>query len=158
METFRCPTCIVILTDAGVARCPACGQRLRRRQPRVLGEERRLEAKQLPVDRWMLERLHGGQPRTGRPRPIAPLAWHGRFSATPPAELEPVAVTTAVIVAHDALDPEVRTLVDDLYDRARAEVSGTSVHETPADGWVAAYVAEEPPPADPSDDAGGRLR
>jgi hypothetical protein len=49
---------------------------------------------------------------------------------TPPEAMvytPPVATTTTAarpVVAHEELDPEVRALVDDLYDRARAELAG----------------------------------
>lgn len=34
---FRCPTCIAVLPEPLARRCPACGQNLRRRPPRLLG-------------------------------------------------------------------------------------------------------------------------
>jgi hypothetical protein len=204
----------------------------------VLGDEHRIGASTLPIDRWMLERLHGGQRRLRRSLP--PVAWHGRFAPSPasaepglvlppvieppapnpigptaaitpiaehdaliddalvddfeldepetpatvsalsldmfvapasPAVLEPAApvvrevvtpvreelpepeafapavlepvrttpvTTTPRIVAHDALDPEVRALVDELYEQARAELSGLDV------------AADVPAPATPT--------
>jgi hypothetical protein len=42
---------------------------------RVLGDETRLGASQLPIDRWMLDRIEG---RAGA-RHMPPVAWHGRF-------------------------------------------------------------------------------
>ena len=86
METFRCPTCVGVLPDAYAKRCGTCGQGLRRKSPRVLGEQHRLAGKQLPVDRWMLERLYG-EHRRKRTR-VAPVAWHGRFVPSP-ASAEP---------------------------------------------------------------------
>ena len=38
---YRCPTCVSILTDIGVRRCPVCGQNLKRHRPTVLGADRR---------------------------------------------------------------------------------------------------------------------
>jgi hypothetical protein len=45
VETWRCPTCLTVLVDAGAKRCPSCHSRLRRRrgQPIVLGEASRLD-------------------------------------------------------------------------------------------------------------------
>jgi hypothetical protein len=204
----------------------------------VLGEERRIGANPLPIDRWMVERLHGESGRRPRRSTLPPVAWHGRFapsvrSAEPdlvlPPVVEPPAATTAPpsalpdgfdtplddviapieeprtidalhldafvapmpsapvvdepefapepelldlvnvelpapaapdtiapseplpeldlwgaheprpeqaitprpIVPHSQLDPEVRALVDDLYDQARAELSGAELAPEP---------------------------
>lgn len=216
METFRCPTCVGVLPDAYAKRCGSCGQGLHRRRsrsPRVLGDEHRLAGKQLPVDRWMLERLYGEHRRKRTTMP--PVAWHGRFVPSPasaepdvqrPPVMEPPApnpiepmqvvpeqvvpeqapatvdalhldmfvapsspeapvaferepetlpvrpadepeflnfesaqaaaaaappVTARPIVTHEALDPEVRALVDELYEQARAEMSGLDVAREP---------------------------
>ena len=66
METFRCPTCIGVLPGRP---CPAL-RRMRPEHapspPRVLGEENRLASSRLPIDRWMLDRLHAhGTSRSG---------------------------------------------------------------------------------------------
>ena len=83
METFRCPTCIGVLPDARANRCPNCGQNIRRRPPKVLGEDTRIGATNLPIDRWMLDRLHND----GRGRhALPPVAWHGKFTTSPLAE------------------------------------------------------------------------
>ena len=82
METFRCPTCIAILPDVHVRRCSYCGQALRRRHPRVLGDEHRIGARTLPVDRWMLDRLQG-EPRRRRAGSTSSVPWHGRFAPSP---------------------------------------------------------------------------
>lgn len=51
----------------------------------MLGEDTRIGASHLPVDRWMLERLHGSS--HGRRRSsLPPVAWHGKFTTTPLAE------------------------------------------------------------------------
>ncbi|GIU89082.1 MAG: hypothetical protein KatS3mg010_0181 [Acidimicrobiia bacterium] len=55
---YRCPTCIAALPDPTARRCPMCAQHLRRRRPRVLGEEHRVGARMLPID-----------PRARRPPP-----------------------------------------------------------------------------------------
>jgi hypothetical protein len=38
---YRCPTCVSVLTDATVRRCPVCGENFRRHPPVVLGANRR---------------------------------------------------------------------------------------------------------------------
>ena len=139
METFRCPTCISVLPDPRTRRCPMCGEGLRRRHPRVLGEDRRLAASVLPVDRFLLDRLHA---EPGRLRGAAPVA--GR--ATPIVAPRPV-------VAHRELEPEVRALIDELYEQARIELSGNDApraeSSSPAPprsrpGWSPAFVRDEP--------------
>jgi hypothetical protein len=52
METLRCPTCVTLLPDPDVRRCPACHTKLRKRRgrPIVLGESNRLSGRSLPVD------------------------------------------------------------------------------------------------------------
>jgi hypothetical protein len=217
---------------------------MRRRRPRVLGEETRVGAENLPIDRWMLERLHGsthGRRRSNLP----PVAWHGKFTTTPLAEPDfsatpsPVATplapptvavststtatrpdepevdietpatvgalaldvytrpvapiediadapviapvpeldespvieaeviptyevpdvpqppvsTTPQPVPHEELDPDVRALVDDLYQQARAELSGNDLaFFAPLDDFPEAPTAPEvdtaPPPVD----------
>jgi hypothetical protein len=83
VETFRCPTCIGVLGDPHARRCSSCGQNIRRRRPVVLGDDHRKGA-YLPVDRWMLARLHAEGPRVRQH--IAPVAWHGKFETSPLAE------------------------------------------------------------------------
>ena len=36
MDLFRCPTCLGILADPAVEKCPSCGQRLGKKAPIVL--------------------------------------------------------------------------------------------------------------------------
>jgi len=38
---YRCPTCVSILTDATVRRCPVCGENFKRRPPAIIGADRR---------------------------------------------------------------------------------------------------------------------
>lgn len=42
---YRCPTCVSILTDVTVRRCPVCGENLKRHPPRVMGAGKRLKDK-----------------------------------------------------------------------------------------------------------------
>jgi hypothetical protein len=44
VDLFRCPTCLSILAEPGVDRCPVCRQRLQKRAPIVLTGERTAEA------------------------------------------------------------------------------------------------------------------
>ncbi len=215
---------------------------MRRRRPLVLGEETRVGADHLPIDRWMLERLHGSS--HGRRRStLPPVAWHGKFTTTPLAEPDfsatpsPVAtplapptvgVTTTVPddlerdididapatvgalaldvytrpiapaeeeiddapvivpvpelaevesepevdaiptyevpvvterseptgprpVPHEELDPDVRAIVDDLYQQARAELSGNDLALfAPIDDYPEAPIAPAHDPAPPA--------
>jgi hypothetical protein len=41
---YRCPTCVSIVTDVTVRRCPVCNESFKRHPPRVLGTERRQSA------------------------------------------------------------------------------------------------------------------
>jgi hypothetical protein len=229
------------LRDARAQRCAACGQNMRRRRPRILGEETRVGADDLPIDRWMLERLHGST--HGRRRStLPPVAWHGKFTTTPLAEpdfsaipspvatplapptvavsatrpeepnvepetpatvgalaldvytrpvapneeieeapviapvpeldesalvteteiiptyevpvvSEPPASTTPRPVPHEELDPDVRALVDELYQQARAELSGNDLaFFAPLDDAPFAPAATEVDPAPPTVD------
>ena len=38
---YRCPTCVSVLLDSTVRRCPVCGENFKRHPPKVLGAERR---------------------------------------------------------------------------------------------------------------------
>jgi hypothetical protein len=215
---------------------------MRRRRPRVLGEETRVGAENLPIDRWMLERLHGsthGRRRSNLP----PVAWHGKFTTTPLAEPDfsatpspiatplapptvavstgatttrpdepevdietpatvgalaldvytrpvaptediadapviapvpeldelpevieaeviptyevpvvpqPTESTTPHAVPHEELDPDVRALVDDLYQQARAELSGNDLaFFAPIDDFLEAPAPPEVDSAPP---------
>jgi hypothetical protein len=235
MDTFRCPTCITLLPDPYARKCKTCGQALYRKPPRVLGEENRIGANLLPIDRWMLDRLQPERKRSifSRNRHTPPVAWDGRFATAartpelepsmagemmapaatvepelptytvstapdyddtpqqpatvgalaldmfvqpmhapepilePAAEPVPVPVLdeplaeeaivdapekqayvappapaptpapTQPVVSHEELEPEVRALVDDLYQQARAELSGSdSIFGAPATSFV----------------------
>jgi hypothetical protein len=177
LDTFRCPTCVALLIDPYARRCTSCGQALHRRPPRVLGEEHRTGANLLPIDRHMLDRIQGNSKRgiRRRGRTAPPVAWHGRFTTTSqppgpapefaPAEWTPIDVALPsdaesiaapaspdldrAVVSYEALEPEVRALVDDLYNQARAELADTIAPESPAararGGWVPAFVKDPKP-------------
>jgi hypothetical protein len=157
VESLRCPTCIGLLPDAPVRRCPSCGQSLRRRGPRVLGEGTRIGTSTLPIDRWMLDRLEPKGRTRGRELP--PVPWDGRFTTPPIAEPDLPAIAAPVPAArpldvyadasptitmpeaplapaplaprpqpiHEELRPDVRALIDELYEQARAELAGETV-------------------------------
>ncbi len=38
---YRCPTCVSVLLDSTVRRCPVCGENFKRHPPKVLGADRR---------------------------------------------------------------------------------------------------------------------
>jgi predicted nucleic acid-binding Zn-ribbon protein len=38
---YRCPTCVSVVQDLTVRRCPVCGENFRRRPPAVLGATQR---------------------------------------------------------------------------------------------------------------------
>jgi hypothetical protein len=224
-----------LLPDPYARKCSTCGQALYRKPPRVLGEENRLGANLLPIDRWMLDRLEPERKRSlfRRTKHTPPVAWHGRFATgartpelepaiasevmAPAAQREPELPTYSVattpdyddtpqqpatvgalaldmfvqpmhtpepiveppvveppvvddepadeaqpldfldepafytppvaapaepampardVVSHEELEPEVRALVDDLYQQARAELSGSDSIGAPATSYV----------------------
>jgi len=90
---FRCPTCISVLGDPTSRRCTQCGQRLRRKNPRVLGEENRPGAKMLPIERAMHDRLHGHAAKGRRSSFHQPPPWMERYQLTAHA-------AASVAVAH----------------------------------------------------------
>lgn len=151
---FRCPTCITVLTDPSSRRCQTCRRRLRRRGPRVLGEERRAGARMLPIDRALNERLHAvagrrdllrGDPWAGRFR-VAEPARPGATGPEPEPAVAPFVETPAyepMAVEPGPLDPDIQALVDDLYRQARAEIgSSLEGHEA-----APSPIAAPQPPA-----------
>jgi hypothetical protein len=38
---YRCPTCVSLLSDATVRRCPVCNENFKRHEPVILGADRR---------------------------------------------------------------------------------------------------------------------
>jgi hypothetical protein len=77
----------------------------------VLGEEHRIGANLLPIDRWMLDRMRPERKRGlfSRRRNTPPVAWHGRFatSARTP-ELEP-AMASEAVAPEASVEPELPT-------------------------------------------------
>jgi hypothetical protein len=48
---YRCPTCVSIVTDTTVRRCPVCNENFKRRPPRVIGADRKMGASTASWDR-----------------------------------------------------------------------------------------------------------
>lgn len=134
---FRCPTCIGVLADPTAQRCPSCGQRLRNRRPRVLGEEHRPGAKMLPIDRALHDRLHGVPAKGRRARHLAPPPWLEHYNAS---------ATNAVTVAM----ARESALVGG--GGAATMVAPATYEAVPIEPFAAAMPAapmvEEPPPLD----------
>jgi hypothetical protein len=38
---YRCPTCVSVLQDATVRRCPVCHENFKRKPPKILGADRK---------------------------------------------------------------------------------------------------------------------
>jgi hypothetical protein len=137
VATYRCPVCISMLGDPQARRCGACGKRLRARKLRVLGDETRVTATELPVDRWMIGRLHGAK---GMPA----VAWEGRFT---PGTVQPPAAGTAAA----AIAPAIPDAPAPAQAPAPASASASMAPAAPTD--LGSPVA---PTAAPVAPAGGR--
>jgi hypothetical protein len=88
-------TCVAVLEQPTARRCPTCGQSLRRRPARVLGEERH-EIKFLPVERAARERaLQGPAGGTAPPVPGRPKSVKALFSFLRKGALEQRTEATA---------------------------------------------------------------
>jgi len=155
VETFRCPTCIGVLTEPRAPRCPSCGQNIRRRRPVVLGDDHRKGA-YLPVDRWMLARLRAEGPRARRH--IAPVAWHGKFETSPLAEPafaampSPVATPLVPPTVTEPEPPAPRVEADPpLIETAAPEVPAATVGALTLDAYTRAlpHTSDDDPPAAP---------
>ena len=106
METFRCPTCVSVLVDPTVRRCPSCHTKLRKRRakPIILGESSRLDNKLTPFDVAMRARMESERTRIG----IAV----ARDAAPAPAPIAspPVVEHEPVIIEHEpVIEPEIET-------------------------------------------------
>ena len=66
---YRCPTCVSVLTDHKVRRCPVCGENFKRRPPAVLGADRRGRDKLTSWDiqvTWEAGRFYGQETELAR--------------------------------------------------------------------------------------------
>ena len=127
METFRCPTCLFVLTGPEQSRCPSCHKRLRRRGgPIVLGGRKKSAAPERPdVDLVYAERAERTEvseftevsESTGPPaEPVAPsrlIAPRVAAYEVPPAVFTPP-VETAVVDNVADLVPIVEEAPEDL--------------------------------------------
>jgi hypothetical protein len=115
LETFRCPTCLFVLTGPEQSRCPSCHKRLRRRgRPIVLGGRTKSPASEPPgVDLVYAELTEVSETtsRHAEPRPASLLITP---RVAPPAYEVPPAVggvapddTAVGGVAHDNIAPVV---------------------------------------------------
>ena len=88
VDTLRCPTCLTILVDGSVKRCPACGSRIRGKGPLVLGADAQtVERPLLLVERELKARIEARTaPRYRQRRRAAKAA--RRIASLPPSLLE----------------------------------------------------------------------
>jgi len=73
VETWRCPTCLAVLTEHEAKRCPLCHTKLRKRRsaPIVLGETSRLDMQSTTsTERPGRQRAEGGYWNPERPAPV----------------------------------------------------------------------------------------
>ena len=103
METFRCPTCLFVLTDPEQGRCPSCHKRLRRRgRPIVLGARTQPAAVEPPtVDVVYAVLAEDTEPVTASlliPKPVAPAY------EVPRAAVDEAAVDTPIVDDAPVLD------------------------------------------------------
>lgn len=137
METFRCPTCLFVLTGPEQSRCPSCHKRLRRGGgPIVLGGRKKSAVPEQPkVDLVYAERAElpeVGESTSPRPVPVVEDAPEDLAPVVPlPFMTEAAAVQHTTIFAPSQFDPEMRQVLDDLYRKARAEVDGEYEVDTP---------------------------
>jgi hypothetical protein len=135
LETFRCPTCLFVLTDPGQKRCPSCHKRLRRRgQPIVLGDKSNFGSHEPTINLVLAERADrlGAPPDRVGASVAAPIDAH--FVDMPP-DL-PTVDLPAADVAPVEMAPVDITPVDI-----------TPVDITPVD--IAMFVSPPSPPGPP---------
>ena len=114
MDTLRCPTCLTVLLESTVKRCPMCQTKLRKRrgQPIVLGETSRLDRQAtLPIDDRIRTRLGRGHWNPERPAPVPVAktvrpAWIHLTPAAPEPEAVVVAAEPEPAPWYDAPDPD----------------------------------------------------
>jgi hypothetical protein len=137
LETFRCPTCLFVLTEPDLRRCPSCHKRLRRRnRPVVLGDPLKFGSHgPLHIDLVLAERLEADQAAAeGDALPVAPAATAADtgLGARAGSGADPVEHTK--IYEPSQFDPEMRAVLDDLYRKARAEIDEEHSQQAAADG------------------------
>jgi hypothetical protein len=109
METFRCPSCLFVLLEPDSSRCPSCHKRLggRRARPIVLGNKYKFGSNPPPhIDLTHVESVEPSEePVTAATAETPAISDHTRI-------FEP-----------SQLDPELREVLDELYRKARADIS-----------------------------------
>ena len=116
METFRCPTCVSLLVDPTVRRCPSCHTKLRKRRakPIILGESSRLDNKLTPFDVAMRSRMESERTRIGiavaarYPPAPAPAA----IASPPVVEHEPVIIEDEPVIEPGIETPEIEIVAE----------------------------------------------
>jgi hypothetical protein len=121
----------------------------------VLGEEHRIGATSLPIDRWMLERLQPDTARRHSRRALPPVAWHGRFAAST-RSAEPDLVLPPVVEppAPNTVPPSGRGRHAEPVDEPRDDRFVEPAPDTPPavtpmdlDAFIAPAPADVEPPA-----------
>jgi hypothetical protein len=59
---YRCPTCVTIVSDLTVRRCPVCNENFKRHPPKIIGADKRMSASTSTWDR----RAHAEASRYGQ--------------------------------------------------------------------------------------------
>jgi hypothetical protein len=109
---------------------------MRRRRPVVLGDDYRKGA-YLPVDRWMLARLHAEGPRARKH--IAPVAWQGKFETSPLAEPAFAATPSSAatpLTPPPAIEPAPEPLFADAVEPEAAQTQAATVDALTLDAYT----------------------
>jgi hypothetical protein len=110
LETFRCPTCLFMLSDPGASRCPSCHKKLRRRgRPIVLGDKKHFGTHApTDIDLLLAERAERAQASFDKDPlvasvpapPQAPAPLEARSTVEPPPVVaEPPVVAPPPVIA-----------------------------------------------------------
>jgi hypothetical protein len=153
VATFRCPVCISMVVDLRARRCGTCGKRLRASELRTLGDDTRLTATQLPIDRWMLDRVHAGAGA------MPPVPWHGRFAPVTPelagATVADTAPPPATSSPFPPTAPEAPSSPIAAPSDLGSPVAPSPAPVAPADDRELRWVRPKPVRHEASDDAQG---
>jgi hypothetical protein len=155
LETFRCPTCLFVLADPGLKRCPSCHKRLRRRgQPIVLGDKPKFGSHEPTINLVLAERADrlGAPPEPFVTSAAAPIeAQYVDMPAEAPAvDLAPVETAPVDIAAFvsppvsPAVSPPVSPAVSPAPAVTSSSVLVPPVYTTPPIPVVSKPVAAPP--------------
>jgi len=134
VETFRCPTCLLVLAHPNQRRCPSCRKRFKRGSgPIVLGDKTKFSAHE-PLHIDLVYAEHAEREKRNQAAEYLAASVATPVAAppvvTPPAVEETGGGETGVVlelVRHTTifepsqLDPELRGVLDGLYRKARAD-------------------------------------